>query len=444
MSVNALFAQWAITYGSKHDDELASVIPAGDGGYLITGFTTIILPEAMFSPLRVMKISSSGESEWEVNLSFEYDYHPIIVPQKALGAVQLREGGFVVVGRSNNLEDVSQALLLKISEEGDVEWLRAFGGADDDEACSVLQTEEGGFIVAGWTASFGNGGMDAWIMKLDYQGYMEWEKALGGTNQDKACAICKDDDIGYIVLGVTRSYGMGNNDIWLIKIDEVGEIMWQKTYGRNLDDSAYCINKTIDGGYIIAGETDDPLEERTDSMIFKVDDAGEIEWQRIYRAEGNSVMESIQKTSDGGYIAAGSVIMEGDSDMLILKIAADGNVEWTKTFGLEDSKESASSIAQASEGHYVVAGRTECIGYYRGDMLVLNMSPVGEIEACSYLHDSEMISINSFIIPQSVEAYALDTSSYPEQRDLISTSRLASTLVCPQIQKKVKGKDPIR
>ena len=361
-----------------------------------------------------------------------------------MGAVQLRDGGFVVVGKSTNLDDVSAALIIKLGEDGAIRWLKALGGDLNEEVCSVLQTDDDGLIVAGWTESLGYGLKDAWILKFDSQGNLEWEVAIGGTELDKACMIHSANDGGYIVLGETSSSNFTNTEIWILKINETGEIIWQNTYGGNSDLYGFCINSTKYGGYIISGKTFDPIEERTESMLLKVDDFGDIEWQRIYRIEGNMELECVRSTTDGGYITAGSINIENEYDAVILKTSADGSIEWARRFGAEGSEESAGSVTLSDEGHFVIAGRTEALGLYASDLMILNMTPSVHMEDCSFLRDIEVTSLVATFTYQPYVAYPMEISSFQEPRDLVSTSQMAFSSLCPQIQKKVKGKNPIR
>jgi len=140
-------------------------------------------------------------------------------------------------------------LLQKLSSAGDVEWQRAYGGSEREEAHSIQQTDDGGYIVAGETGSFGAGGNDTWILKLSTAGDVEWQKTYGGSGYSSADSIQQTSDGGYIVVDETGSFGL---DTWILKLSSAGDVEWQKTYGGSGNDSADSIQQTSDGGYIVA------------------------------------------------------------------------------------------------------------------------------------------------------------------------------------------------
>jgi len=135
------------------------------------------------------------------------------------------------------------------------QWARTYGGGGNDEAWSIQQTSDGGYIVAGLTESFGAGSSDIWILKLSSTGTIEWQRTYGGSSYDTAHSIQQTSDGGYIVAGDTQTFGAGSADYWIIKLFPNGDIEWQRTYGGGSYDTAHSIQQTIDGGYIVAGNT---------------------------------------------------------------------------------------------------------------------------------------------------------------------------------------------
>jgi hypothetical protein len=132
-------------------------------------------------------------------------------------------------------------------------WSRTYGGTSWDEALVIAPTSDGGYVVAGMTRSFGAGSYDVWVLKLDGSGNVQWQKTYGGTNDDWAHAIVPTSDGGYVVAGKTNSFGAGSNDFWVLKLDGSGNVVWQKTYGGTYGDWAHAIAPTSDGGYVVAG-----------------------------------------------------------------------------------------------------------------------------------------------------------------------------------------------
>jgi len=166
--------------------------------------------------------------------------------------------------------------VLKLDSNGSVEWQKTYGGTSYDEANSIAETSDNGFIVAGGTMSFGAGGYDYWVLKLDSNGSVEWQKTYGGSSDDYAFSIQETSDNGFIVAGRTESFGAGSGDSWVLKLDPNGNVTWQKTYGGSDSDSANSIAETSDNGFIVAGSSYSFGAGGADSWVLKLDSNGNI------------------------------------------------------------------------------------------------------------------------------------------------------------------------
>ncbi len=229
---------------------------------------------------------------------------------------------------------------------------KTFGGSENDYANSIQETKDGGYIVAGQTDSFGNGSSrnpDMWIIKLDKMGNIEWDKTFGKLEKgDGAYSVQQTVDEGYIVAGTTSSYGKGYPSIWIIKLEPNGDSLWTKIYEGAIVSSARSIQQTTDGGYIVVGEGEE--------NILKLDSNGNKEWGKHFGWR----FHSVEQTTDGGYIVAGDSIykqLEWDRiySLSIIKLDANGNKEWSNPLG-DDFLGSAHSIQQTADGGYIVAG----------------------------------------------------------------------------------------
>ncbi|AGB50740.1 PDK repeat-containing protein (plasmid) [Methanomethylovorans hollandica DSM 15978] len=242
------------------------------------------------------------------------------------------------------------------------QWNKTFGGILDDSANSVQKTSDGGYIIAGTTSSYGAGGFDAWLIKVDSSGNQIWNKTFGGTLDDKANSVQKTSDEGYIIAGTTSSYGAGGSDAWLIKVDSSGNQSWNKTFGGTLDDSANSVQKTADGGYIIAATNSSYDSIMGAAWLIKVDSNGNQQWNNTFFKTDDSNTDyqasSVSQTSEGGYIIAGWVEMPAANDNFWLsKVDSSGNQIWSKTYnGFAGGYDQAHSVQQTSEGGYILAG----------------------------------------------------------------------------------------
>jgi hypothetical protein len=327
---------------------------------------------------------------------------PPIQWQKALGGTQgdwgwwpgsiqqTTDGGYIVASSSvSNDGDVSgnhgnsDYWIVKMAATGNIQWQRCLGGSGDEWATSIQQTTDGGYIVAGWShsndgdVSGNHGGIgipDYWIVKLDATGNIQWQRCLGGSLDEFAYSIEQTTDGGYIVAGGTSSDDgdvSGNHvnldqsvfDYWIVKLDAIGNIQWQRCLGGSDNEwsgtsglfSEYSIEQTTDGGYIVAGSASSNDGDVSgnhggyDYWIVKLDVTGNIQWQRCLGGSFHDFVRSIEQTTDGGYIVAGE---DQFGVSWILKLDAIGNIQWQQSLDVIF----VSSIEQTTDGGYIVAG----------------------------------------------------------------------------------------
>ncbi|MDH5466520.1 MAG: hypothetical protein OEY25_03790 [Candidatus Aminicenantes bacterium] len=374
-SLLSLNAQWARIYGGSdfNFDFLPSIQQTSDGGYIVTGLSESF--GAGSFDFWVLKLTLTGEIEWQRAYGGIYG-------DVAYSIQQTSDGGYIVTGLSESFGAGSfDFWVLKLTLTGEIEWQRAYGGIYWDVAYSIQQTSDGGYVVAGLTSSYGAGYEDSWILKLNSVGDIEWQYTYGGSQDDSFHSIQQTSDGGYIAAGDTVSFGEGSNDIWVLKLFSTGDIEWQYTYGSISSDYASSIQQTSDGGYIVAGSSESFGDIDSDFWILKLDSNGDIEWQYVYGAIQDDSFHSIQQTSDGGYIVAGDTLSFGDGsdDIWVLKLFSTGEIEWQRAYG-GDGGDYARSIQQTSDGGYVVAGYTSSFGMGSVDFWILKLNSSGEIE----------------------------------------------------------------
>jgi len=260
-------------------------------------------------------------------------------------------------------------------------WIRTFGGINSDYGRSIQQVFNDGYILIGTTASFGNNN-NAWLIKIDAEGNQEWDKTFGGSNDDFGSCIKQTIDGGYIIVGWTNSFGGGNNDAWLIKTDMQGNKEWDKTFGGNENDIGYAVQQTIDGGYIIVGWTNSFGDGNYNVWLIKTDVEGNEEWDKPFGGSDSDRGYSVQQTTDGGYIITGETksFGNGESDLWLIKTDAEGNEEWDKPFGGSDS-DRGYSVQQTENAEYVITGWTKSFGNGNNDAWLIKVeNPIAEIK----------------------------------------------------------------
>ena len=286
-------------------------------------FITMLLALILFNGVNNKSYAQAPTIQWQKCLGGT-------VTDEANSIQQTSDGRFIVAGYTfSNDGDVSgnhgnsDYWVVKLNSSGDILWQRCLGGTDDDYAYSIQQTSDGGFIVAGQTYSndgdvSGNHGYDdAWVVKLNSSGDIEWQKCLGGTDDDYAYSIQQTSDGGFIVAGQTYSNdgdvsgNHGYDDAWVVKLNSSGDIEWQKCLGGTNDDRAYSIQQTSNGGFIVAGYTysnDGDVSGNHgywDTWVVKLNSSGDIEWQKCLGGTSDDYANSIQQTSDSGFIVVG-------------------------------------------------------------------------------------------------------------------------------------------
>jgi len=410
---------WIKTYGGSSSDYAYSIQQTVDGGYIVAGKTDSC--GAGGYDIWVLKLESNGIIQWEKTYggsSYE----------RGLFIQQTSDGGYIVGGRTQSYGAGSNDyFVLKLDSNGIVEWEKTYGGSSSCAARSIQQTVDGGYIVAGFTDSYGAGGYDAWVLKLDSNGIIEWEKTYGGSSYDESIAVQQTVDGGYIVAGDTVSYGAGGPDAWVLKLDSNGIVEWEKTYGGSSEDIAYAIQQTGDGGYIVAGLTDSYGAGGYDDWVLKLDSNGIVEWEKTYGGSGSCIARSIQQTGDGGYIVAGLTRSygAGGSDGWVLKLDSNGIVQWEKTYG-GSSDDYAYSIQQTVDGGYIVAGLTESYGAGGYDAWVLKLGSSGDINDC-YIGISSATVTSNGVTGVNSSATVITTSASVNNSSVTVTDTITET-----------------
>ncbi len=251
---------------------------------------------------------------------------------------------------------------------GDEQWNRTYGGAFMDYAYSVWQTSDGGYVIAGETQSYSKLGeydTDFWLVKTDSNGVEQWNNSYGSGEYppDSAWSVQQTSDGGYILTGETRSYGAGEDDIWLIKTGSGGTEVWNKTFGGIYDDGAYFVQQTSDGGYILAGATESfGVGYSKDAWLIKTDSSGTEIWNKTFGGASYDSAQEVQQTTDGGYILVGYTESYdvGGGDVWLIKTDPNGIEEWNTTFGNIHYNEGW-SVQQTSDGGYIIAGETRLV-----------------------------------------------------------------------------------
>jgi len=418
---------WAKTYGGANDDLAHWIEQTPDGGFIIAGETSS--SGAGFADFWILKLNRNGEVAWQKTYGGSND--------DIAYSIQQTSDGFIVAGMSSSFGNLlGDIWILKLNRNGDVDWQKTYGVTASSKANCIKQTSDDGYIVAGENS--GGGDTDVLVLKLDANGNVQtgWPKTYGGASRDAANSIHQTLDGGYIVAGETSSYGAGSPDFWVLKLGTDGNVEWKKTYGESDYDIARSIQQTLDGGYIVAGETSSFGAGNADFWVLKLDSSGNALWQKTYGGINDDITPSVQQTSDSGYIVAGdsSSFSNVFGDIWALKLDSTGLIQWEKTYGGSLSS-SANFIRQASDGGYILAGKTSSFGAGSTDAWLLELDGNGNIgSGCSVIgtssatvFDTAITAVDSPSIINNTTATVTQTSVTPQD----STASMATQCSSP-------------
>lgn len=392
-------ATWKKVFGGNELDYGRAIWRTADGGYVTAGRTYSnnngdVGPNKGFDDIWVIKTDANGNKIWQKTYGGSSG-------EDAWAITGTVDGGFIVAGTTTSSSDGDvgpnkgfvDIWILKLDANGNLLWQKTFGGTSTDFARSVISNPDGTFIVAGYTSSNNSGDVgvnhgssgspDFWILKLDANGNLLWQKTLGGTGNEFAVAVTGSADGGYVAAGYTNSnnsgdvganHGSTGTDMWVVKLDVNGNLVWQKTLGGAGSDNANSITRSADGGFVVAGGTSSnnsgdvgTNKGMIDMWVVKLDASGNLQWQKTMGGADNDYANAIITNADGSFVIAGNADSDksgdvganhGNTDFWIVKLQANGTLAGQQLLGGDDSEYSA-AITAFTGGGYVITGSTD-------------------------------------------------------------------------------------
>ncbi|HYG50662.1 MAG TPA: T9SS type A sorting domain-containing protein [Flavobacteriales bacterium] len=290
-------------------------------------------------------------------------------------SIQTNDLGYVICGHGYDTTTTitnTEVVLIKTNTMGDTIWKKSYHGPSDDVDWDMKLTFDGGYIITGVTNSFGAGQGDILLLKTDSTGNLLWTTVMGGSFDDYGTYVQQTLDSGYIICGMTKSYGAGQQDFYLVKTNDVGNVQWAKTYGGIKNDYPYSVYQTSDMGYIIGGTSSSftSLMSDYDAYLVKVDSSGNLQWSSTYEfgTNDNGNFFHIRPIAGGGYIATGhtSNTSTGEMEMLLAKINSAGNPLWIKK--ITGATSEFGRLVEPINNGYIVTGSAFSVDY--GALLV--------------------------------------------------------------------------
>ncbi len=309
---------WSKVYGGRDDDE-ANAITAYGKDFAFVGSTESYGNDNL--SYYFVKLDAKGDAYWQKSyFRGERDYY--------YGNDIIADGNdLVIAGSERHLSFLSakiNPLLFKIDAEGDMLWHTYVYGKDEDRAKAIISTDDG-YVMSGTTESYGHGDFDSYIVKLDKQGKKIWFNAFGGKDDETAEDVIATKD-GFLLVGSTDSFGLNYKNVYVVKTDKDGKKIWERTYGGRYDDEGYAVTKAHDGGYVIAGRSE-TRRNGSDLYLLKIDENGKRKWERTYGGDEDDTAYDIVSTDDG-YLIVGTkqTDLTRHNDVWILKVDLNGKL----------------------------------------------------------------------------------------------------------------------
>ncbi|TGD56522.1 T9SS type A sorting domain-containing protein [Flavobacterium humi] len=406
---------WEKSLGGKHAEFLFDAIATPDYGFILAGSSISDKNGSKTDGNKgnydywLWKMSEKGEAEWQKSFGGP--------DMDLLQSIQLTaDGGFILAGTSlspkgQDKKDDSKGgadfWIIKLDAKGNELWQKTIGGTGQEKLKTIIQTRDGGYLVGGSSASEASlanhtaiadlsgktensrGNMDYWIVKLDKDGKVSWQKTLGGLYEEELKSIVQTKDEGYVLGGYSNSPASGEKtqanigigDYWIVKLDKSGNLLWDTTLGGDQDDHLSALIATTDGGFLVGGNSNSASSDAksksngsgTDFWVLKLDENGKITWQQTYNFGKLDVLTSLIANADGSYLVAGyaqgeegkkkenrkeKTDKEGINDYIALKIDAKGEELWSKTVGSK-GEDILKRLMETRDGGYLLAGTSK-------------------------------------------------------------------------------------
>jgi len=390
---NAPDTLWARTYGGAGIDVAYSVCETSDGGYIATGYTYSFGSGQQDAYL--VRTNSNGDVVWTQTFG----------GASMDGAHFVREAsdhGYVLAGYSETFGGGGKNMyLIKTDSSGNAEWTRTYATPLMDVAYAFCETPDSGYMFVGYKN--GPSGWvkgDLWILKTDATLDTIWTREYGGAGEDYGISIQQTLDGNYIIAGVTSSFGASGKNVWILKIDSIGDTLWTQVYGNNLEDVGYGVCSTSDSGYIVAGYINGTGQWTAgDLWLLKTDVNGDTLWTQIYGSGGEDYGFDVYETPDGGYVTAGRFA----NDIWLLRTYANGDTIWTQKYGGMYT-ESALALDVTSDAGYIIGGYTDSFGHGANDFWLIKTAPdvgieEGEIDQIETKRFSTTIITGQLVLP---------------------------------------------
>jgi hypothetical protein len=359
---------WRSIVPGQVDNSCYSVHQTNDGGYILAGYCQTgytANPDFFLS-----KTDSMGQQLWSRHFGRTGT-------EICWSAQITEEGGFIMLGETNSYGPLGKNVwLLKTNANGDSIWSRTYGGSGDEVGHSVVQTDDGGYVLAGYTTSFGSGAADFWLIKTDDDGYSVWTMTYGAEGADSCHSVQLTQDGGFILAGSTRAFGTTDTNFLLIKTDSEGTQTWGRTYGGGNQELCHAVIEATSGGYLLVGSTNTFGAGYDDFWAVRTNETGNELWNKTIGKQYHDICTSVVETSDQKFILGGwSYSDDSYGAMYLAKLDVDGDSLWTQSYGNDWEGEFCYSVAITNDDGYILGGQYQHWEWPFGQCLLMKTRP---------------------------------------------------------------------
>lgn len=372
ISISQTFQRSFGTTGSEIGTCIQSTV---DGNYIMSGTSTGFSNGS--EDFYLLKMNTAGTVLWFKAYGGTYN-------DKNYYVSVCSDGGFIMTGYTYSAGSTifTNLYLVKTDSDGILAWSQVVGGSKEDLGWYVNETNDGGFLTVGSTKSFNSiGDWNGYMVKVNSAGALQWTKVMGGTNDDWFHGMNKTTDGGFIIAGVTGSNTFGSSDIWLVKLDSGGDTLWTKQYGKNTEDAGNAVIQTADGGYMVVGDIHvNPNAGDHNTCLLKTDASGNLQWVKTYGSSpGSEIGWAVRQTPDNGYVLAGSSGFYGNGgggDYFLVRTTSTGNLLWSQAYGSSKLDDMWYLQKTANEGNMII-GSTQSASGGPWDIYLVNTDSLG-------------------------------------------------------------------
>lgn len=407
--------QFQKKYESTNGSRAYSLKLTHDGGYIIAGSYDV--SGLLSAEYYIIKLDATGDTLWANTYGQKVDTTLTSnrdgAGNEAYDIIQTFDSGYMVVGEAHTFDSLgkSDIFILKLTPTGDTSWGKTYGGLNSDYGYKIIQLSDSGYIISGYTESYGSGIRDAYVMRLNSVGDTLWAKAYGGNSIDGSSDFIQTKDGGFLLVGNTFSFGAGGSDVYAVKIDRNGTVLWEYAYGGINNDFGNSVVQTQDSGFVISGSSESFGSGQRDVYVLKLDSIGTLVWSKVFGGTGNESGKSILELANQDLIVMGNTRSygKGAEDYYLLRLNSLGDTVMTRVYG-GASIDFGESVKQTPDKGFILAGYTNSFNTWNYDVYIVKTDSLGN-SGCHQSVTSTVIGSPTTVRTTTVSTIGTGSSS---------------------------------